>query len=1687
TDRTVANTQVSLDAIISDNESLPLQMTDCDENETEDDINGHSNHSTTSDQMPLVEIHNVGAEEDMLDKTLTALQESDKIYTHLINSEEKQILTQSFWEEKLKKNYDHELKILRNKLDAMHTEGNERQQQWLKAKAELDEKYEREKQTEAEKLSSALEQINGLNSQLEEIRNQKERLNRMKKTIKIFQYINIEKQLMHDFIMPRFHELVTYVKNSAENVDEYFIDRVPKITFEQTTITYTISVTGFENHNIVLKDVLRRLLNLSNSTKSSEDFYQRTLNRIKRSMNTILYQVQPVTNIWKQYVRILLELLQEKAKEYAARFNDTIREKAKSLIEQSIFGTSSHPWVELKETTDQFLERNPFMNEIENLKNAALEEFITRNISFQRITLEKKPTEKSINTIQQFIGQIKTTFKTELSYQGHDLTHFAMILPLLQRIMIYYSCFKLELPLFEFSGDLLQKIEEHTVTTITTSTGSGKSSLLPALLIAQGYDKVIVTQPRRLPCTMISRRVNETIEIDANNKLGKIAGWAVSGEKDNAKANIVYLTDGLLKERLLYNENFINTTLQVKKSMVFFLDEVHERAVNIDLCLALFARLFTIKPDLKHKIKLIISSATLDNSVPNLFRKINNISFSEFHMPNIGLRYPVKRIHRPKENILDIVQELYKKRQRNDQILCFVNSVTEVHECCRLLAEISRGTIIAHPLVQSQKASLQQSYIEHGSLFFSTTVAETSLTFPALKYVVDTGMVNIPIYNPESKRTILEQVRAAESTIKQRLGRLGRTRPGEYYFVYTFNVEEKRFPEPHIRLSDLTNLEFSLRRSTIKNGLDYLQRFLPDKLESKTIETTVKELRILGILGKAPSEQFTQHGERLAALPDFGSLAMAKAVLSALDDHGCGRDLIRLSSILSVLNTTTMFKDLPQNVKRSPYGDFMTLLNIMNEVLSVKKRTESQKFDLQRACEEKGLSKVAHIIDHAMKRHDTLLKEFSKSQLFSHLAKSRSTKWEFIAKSLLAGYSDNVFVSMKEIHEKTHRFIRYNNPEDIAILDLRSTLTRPISQAPVSVVLARDIRYTTAVRSTAILSFVGEIRPSWIKLEVERKIQISQNEDNHLKNKGFWPRIKSVLKTLVGLGDNKSVVSLSGTTGTVINDEFHLRKEIVTTLKFELNNICQPNTTAYDNLSRNLESVTKMTKIFEPMKWRWEAQKQVKIIVTNDPAKKTCEISVEGRDSENQNVKKEFDSFLGWLKNTVVIAHTDATVLPRLLHPRMRQRYSEIEKKIAHITDIERTIIDLYNDVKGTNATRETRMEVVAWIAVCKFHCKLEGGFVRDWIVGDYVSRPAGLVNNSQSWIQYVTNKEGNAVPYVHKEVVPSDLDCHLPVHKYFDIDKFQDELYKFNIECEFIREDWRYVLLIDKNVPTGPFTMDLIEPHVALTQDRIDFDVSNLALERQYPHELGMRIDITKPPYSIELESIVENIKSKRFRILRPNDSQVEERIKRMNLRGWAQVGEPLNIILPPPPKHYAMLVPIPKTSTLYKALSQEMKKIGNSVQIVSIEEIKNPLLEDTYEAMKKMIAKQCKSRGYDPNEHKLFHGTRGPGIAGIVEDGFDDRFFDPTGAWGHGAYFADNPAKSYKYSTSGGATQGLVMFYNKVILGIESVQNTVNKKLTSAPQGFHSVKGTAFQFTEYIVYRFGQALPYLKITYKV
>lgn len=341
-----------------------------------------------------------------------------------------------------------------------------------------------------------------------------------------------------------------------------------------------------------------------------------------------------------------------------------------------------------------------------------------------------------------------------------------------------------------------------------------------------------------------------------------------------------------------------------------------------------------------------------------------------------------------------------------------------------------------------------------------------------------------------------------------------------------------------------------------------------------------------------------------------------------------------------------------------------------------------------------------------------------------------------------------------------------------------------------------------------------------------------------------------------------------------------------------------------------------------------------------------------------------------------------------------------MELRIGNITDPDRTSVDIWKSLKGPKATRTTRMEVVAWIAVCKFHCRLEGGFVRDWVVGGYSSKPS---LPTDQWVE----KTKSDIPKLHSKVIPADLDCHLPQSKRFDLESFLDDLHEYEIPARYWRQDWRYVLLLDEKTETGPFAMDLIEPHIALTHDRIDFDVSNLSLERGYTKDLGMRVDITVGTNPIQLEMIVENIRKKIFQVLRPIEGEISsnpsgtvaERVQKMISRGWTQIGEPFSFV-PDPPSHYdAVLTLYPSTTALYANLVTEMGKISGAT-VVSIHQIKNPNIEALYENMKRTIAQECP--GNNPQEKELFHGTSGEAISGIISRGFDDRYFSQSGNWG-------------------------------------------------------------------------------------
>jgi hypothetical protein len=776
--------------------------------------------------------------------------------------------------------------------------------------------------------------------------------------------------------------------------------------------------------------------------------------------------------------------------------------------------------------------------------------------------------------------------------------------------------------------------------------------------------------------------------------------------------------------------------------------------------------------------------------------------------------------------------------------------------------------------------------------------------------------------------------------------------------------------------------------------------------------------------------QLSDLGKSVAELPDFSSLQMSKAVYFALREYHCGRDLIILSSLLSVLNTSSILKSIPIQYK-CPEGDFMTLLKVMNTILSVRDTVSPDEFNIDRVCNAKGLSACAHIIKQALRRCKNLERAFNLSDQFRKDALIQSGNWEYIAKALIKGFPEKVFVSLKILQGKAQQFIKYhvdqritdqersNETLPIAVIDRSSTLrTKNKGLLPASLVLARDVLYLAAIRSTAVLSFVGKIELIWLEYPFTRVFPLNTAEQQTLNANKIKENARNQFPLVtINLNNNNKLV-LHGPSGYVLKAELYVRQQLVTKLTFTI----PPNNESNDNLTRNLKSITNMPiDLFGPLRWRWEAEQQVKVRTKINAKQGTIDVTVEGLDSQNQAVKNEFMAFLRWLRHCAVIRdphsgksfkiqmkvvfYNDISYLgvaPRSLHPKIRSEFRDMEAKISNITDPDRTSVDRWRNLKGPDATRETRMEVVAWIGVCLFDCRLEGGFVRDWIVGNYSPKPTNLPLN-----QWITFHPVNGLPILNRDVVPSDLDLHLPALKQFDIEAFVDTLYGYEITAQIYRQDWRYVLLIDQHAKTGPFTIDLIEPHIALTHDRIDFDVSNLSLEKFYTRDLGMRVDITGGTHPIQLETIVENIRKKQFQVLRPIDGEngpntsgtVAERIDKMKARGWTQFGEPWYFIPNPPPTYNAIRVPYPPTTTLYQNIVTAIQKISGA-QVLLIEQIKNPDIESFYENMKRIIARECPND--DPNERELFHGTSGDAIEGIINRGYDDRCFSPHGAWG-------------------------------------------------------------------------------------
>ncbi len=479
------------------------------------------------------------------------------------------------------------------------------------------------------------------------------------------------------------------------------------------------------------------------------------------------------------------------------------------------------------------------------------------------------------------------------------------------------------LPISEEKDRIIAAISEHQILVIAGDTGSGKTTQLPKMCLDAGQGKELLigcTQPRRLAAIAMAERVGT--ELQRPDWVGSTIRFQ---DRTSESTRIKFMTDGILlaesrADRLLNRYDTI------------ILDEAHERSLNIDFLLGYLKQLLVNRPDLK----LIIASATIDTE--KFSAHFDNAPIIEVS----GRTYPITQQYRDQttgeelENYVDQACEevLGLCRQPGGDILVFMPTERDILDTVAALQntlELDRHLIL--PLFGRLQAADQRKIFRPSKkrkIIIATNVAETSITIPGIRFVIDTGLARIPAYNVRARTTSLLVSRVSRASCDQRAGRCGRTGPGTCIRLYSEKDYQGRpdFTRPEIQRSNLA--EVILQMIALKIGNPRKFEFL-DPPAQRTISDGFRLLRELGAINNL--DRLTARGRIMARLPFDPCIARIIVEAAA---QGALREVTIISAALSIQDPRTRpadkekAADNAQQVFIDSKSDFLTLLNIWN-------------------------------------------------------------------------------------------------------------------------------------------------------------------------------------------------------------------------------------------------------------------------------------------------------------------------------------------------------------------------------------------------------------------------------------------------------------------------------------------------------------------------------------------------------------------------------------------------------------------------------------------------------------------------------------------------------------------------------------------------------------------------------------
>ncbi len=532
-----------------------------------------------------------------------------------------------------------------------------------------------------------------------------------------------------------------------------------------------------------------------------------------------------------------------------------------------------------------------------------------------------------------------------------------------------------ELPVSAARAEIADAIRDHQVVIVAGATGSGKTTQLPKIALELGRERIAHTQPRRLAARTIAERVAEELQVE----LGTLVGYKVRfTDKVSDATRIALMTDGILL-------NEIHRDRLLTRYDTIIIDEAHERSLNVDFLLGYLSRILPERPDLK----VVITSATID---PESFAK-HFAAADGTPAPIIevsGRTYPVEIRYRgpsedpddddqagdPEDEVSAIVSALRElDREAPGDVLVFLPGEAEIRDAADAVRGAyanDRAPTEVLPLFGRLSAADQHRVFERSRVpgvrrrvILATNVAETSLTVPGIKYVIDTGTARISRYSNRSKVQRLPIEAISQASANQRSGRAGRTSDGIAIRLYSEEDFDRRpeFTEPEILRTSLASVILQM----LSLGFGDISAFPfltpPDSRGVKAAFDLLTELGAVEPSRRDGSPHLTRTGREISRMPIDPRFARMLIEAGRTGSGGSvTRDVLAIVSGMTIQDVRERPEERREEADRQharfvdPTSDFLTLLNLWNHLREQQRELGSSAF--RRLCRSEHLNYV---------------------------------------------------------------------------------------------------------------------------------------------------------------------------------------------------------------------------------------------------------------------------------------------------------------------------------------------------------------------------------------------------------------------------------------------------------------------------------------------------------------------------------------------------------------------------------------------------------------------------------------------------------------------------------------------------------------------------------------------------------